>query len=205
MKRGLIVSLFVLFLISPRPLPVSATDSRSVKKVPRSGTVILHLLKTPGLKLPDSKWEVAYELRMLPESRLFEERAKLNDRSTEHAGDLIKKGALAKLLDSLTGQTMLLQIPFNADTLDKLKNQPADRLAPGQDTKSQAFVFYSIISVHDAKLKKTLAIPVCRTWDFANFPEARFEINIEISDDERVDVRSSSLKTRGITRPGRTK
>jgi hypothetical protein len=100
---------------------------------------------------------------------------------------------------------MLLEIPFDTATLDKLKNQPADRLAPGHETEAQTFVFYSIISVHDSKLKKTLTIPVSRTWDFANFPEARFEINIEISDDERVDVRSSSLKSRGIALPRRTK
>ncbi|MDX6574633.1 MAG: hypothetical protein QOE96_586 [Blastocatellia bacterium] len=205
MKKRLVTILFVLFLTSLGPLPVSGTDSRSLQKVPRSGIVSLHLIKAPGLNLPGSKWEIAYELRMLPESRLFQERAKLDDRSTEHAGDLVKKGTLAKSLSSSNGQTMLLEIPFDTATLDKLKNQPADRLAPGHETEAQTFVFYSIISVHDSKLKKTLTIPVSRTWDFANFPEARFEINIEISDDERVDVRSSSLKSRGIALPRRTK
>jgi hypothetical protein len=205
MKKRFVTILFVLFLASLGSLPVSGTDSRALQKVPKSGIVSVHLLKAPGLNLPGSKWEIAYELRMLPESRLFKEQRKLNDSSTEHAGDLIKKGALAKTLESSIGQKMLLEIPFDATTLDKLKNQPADRLAPGQDTKAQTFVFYSIISVHDSKLKKTLIIPMCRTWDFANFPEARFEINIEISDDERVDVRSSSLKSHGITLPRRTK
>jgi hypothetical protein len=205
MKKRFATILFVLFLTSLGTLAVSGTDSRSLRKVPRSGIVSLHLMKAPGLNLPGSKWEIAYELRMLPESRLFQERAKLADGSTEHAGNLIKRGTLEKSLSTSIGQTMLLEIPFDAATLDKLKNQPADRLAPGQDTKAQTFVFYSIISVHDAKLKKSLTIPVSRTWDFANFPEARFEINLEISDDESVSVKSSSLKSRGITIPRRTK
>jgi len=199
MKRRLVTILFVLFLISRGPLPVTGTNSRALQNVPRSGTVTLRLLKAPGLNLPDSKWEIAYELRMLPESRLFQERKKLNDNSTEHAGDLIKKATLGKSLESSTGQTLLLEIPFDAQTLDKLKNQPKDRLAPGEDAKSQIFVFYSVISLHDAKLKKTFIIPVSRIWDFANFPEARFEVDVEINDDASYYVRSSSRKTPTIT------
>lgn len=199
MKRRLVTILFVLFLISRAPFPVAGTNSRPLQKVPRSGIVTLRLLKAPGLNLPGSKWEIAYELRMLPESRLFQERAKLNASSTERAGDLIKKATVAKSLSSSSGQTLLLEIPFDAPTLDKLKNQPKDRLAPGEDAKAQTFVFYSVISVHDAKLKKTLTIPVGRTWDFANFPEARFEVNVEINDDASYYVRSSSRKTPAIT------
>jgi hypothetical protein len=205
MKRPLATILFVLLLSARGPAPVAATRSRTLQKVPRSATVAVHLLKAPGLNLSGSRWEIAYELRMLPESRLFQERAKLNESSTEHAGDLIKKATLAKSLASSTGQTLLLNVPFDAPTLDKLNNQPVDRLAPGADVNAQTFVFYSIISVHDARLKKTLTIPVSRIWPFAVFPDARVEINIEISDDERIDVRSSSLKSRGMTIEGRVK
>jgi hypothetical protein len=200
MRRSLAAILFVLFLISwGTPTPVGAIESRASQRVPGSATVTVHLLKAPGLNHPGSRWEIAYELRMLPESRLFEERAKLNESSTEHAGNLIGKATIARSLQSAKGQTLLLNVPFDALTLDKLKNQPRDRLATGADARAQTFVFYSVVSVHDAKLKKTLTIPVSRTWDFANFPDARFEINIAISDDERIDVRSSSLKSRGIT------
>jgi hypothetical protein len=206
MKRRLVTILFVVFLISRGPLPVAGTNSRPLQKVPRSATVMIRLLKAPGLNLPGSKWEIAYELRMLPESRIFQERAKLNESSTEHAGDLIKKATLAKSLDSSIGQTLLLEIPFDAPTLDKLKNQPVDRVPPGEeDVKFQVFVFYSVISVHDARLKKTLTIPVSRIWDFANFPEARFDVNLEINDDESYNVRSSSRKTPTITIQRRTK
>ena len=205
MKRRLVTILLVLFLISRGPVSVPGTNSIPSQKVPTSGTITLRLLKAPGLKLPGSKWEIAYELRMLPESKLWDERAKLNESSTERAGDLIKKATLAKSLNSSTGKTLLLEIPFDAPTLARLKDQPKDRLAPGEDAKSQVFVFYSVIRIHDAKLNKTLIIPVGREWDFANFPEARFEINIEIGDDERIDVRSSSPKSRGITIQRRTK
>jgi hypothetical protein len=205
MKRPLAVILFVLFLISRAPAPVAATNSRVSPKVPRAATVTIRLLKAPGLNLPGSKWELAYELRMLPESSLWQERGKLKEGSTERAGDLIKKASLAKSLASLTGQTLLLEIPFDVPTLEKLKNQPEDRLAPGQDAKSQIFVFYSVISVHDGRLKKTLTIPVTRIWDFANFPDARFEVNIEINDNEGVNVRSSSRQTPALTIQRRTK
>lgn len=158
MKIRLATMVFVLLLISPRPAPVTGTTLVAVQRVPRSAIVTINLRKAPGLKLPGSKWEIAYEFRVIPESRLWPERDKLKEGSTERAGDLIKKASLAKSLASSTGQTLLLDIPFNAPTLDKLKNQPEDRLAPGQDAKSQIFVFYSVISVHDAKLKKNLTI-----------------------------------------------
>ncbi|MEA2205281.1 MAG: hypothetical protein QOE77_2057 [Blastocatellia bacterium] len=204
MKRWLFTISFLLCLMSRGSVPVAGTNSRPLQKVPRYGVVTVRLMKAPGLNLPGSKWEIAYELRMLPESRLFQERAKLNDNSSERAGDLIKKATLAKPLASASGQTLTLEIPFDALTLEKLKHQPADRLAPGQDAKSQIFVFYSVINVHDAKLKKTLTIPVARIWDFANFPGARFEINIEIGNDETFNVKSSSLKSRDITTQRRT-
>src|SRR5882672_5967809 len=199
MKRRLAKILFVFLLISLGLSPVAGTDSRALPKVPKSAIVTIRLLKAPGLNLPGSKWEIAYELRILPESSLWQERAKLKEGSTERAGDLIKKATLAKSLASSIGQTLLLEIPFPASTLDKLKNQPEDRLAPGEDAKSQIFVFYAVISLRDAKLKKTLTIPVSRLWDFANFPDARFEVNIEINDDESYNVRSSSRKTPNIT------
>ena len=111
-KKRLVTILFVLCLISRGPWLVAATNSRALQKVPRSATITLRLLKAPGLNLPGSKWEIAYELRMLPESRLFQERAKLNESSTEHAGDLIKKAMLARSLESSTGQILLLEVPF---------------------------------------------------------------------------------------------
>jgi len=205
MKRRLATFLVVLFLISRAPAPVAATNWRALHEAPRSATVMIRLLKAPGLNLPGSKWEIAYEFRILPESSLWKERAKFKDGSTERAGDLIKKAELEKSLGSAIGHTLRLDIPFNASTLDKLKNQPEDRLAPGQDAKSQVFVFYSVVKVHDARLKKTLTIPVTRIWDFANFPDARFEVNIEITDDETINVRSSSIKSPTINLQRRPK
>lgn len=205
MKRRAATILFVLCLISRGLSPAAGTNSRALQKVPRSATVTIRLLKTPGLNLPGSNWEIAYEFRMLPESSLWQERGKLKEGSTERAGDLLRKATLAKSLASSIGQTLLLEIPFTAPTLAKLKNQPVDRLAPGEDAKSQIFVFYAVISVHDAKLKKTLTIAVTRVWDFANFPEAQFEVNLEINDDESYNVRSSSRKTPTITIQRRTK
>src|SRR2546423_13088204 len=144
MKKRLATILAVVFLISRGPSSVAGTNLLALQKVPRSGTVTLRVLKAPGLNLPGSNWEVAYELRMLPENRLFQERAKLNESSTERAGDLIKKATLAKSLASSTGQTLLLEIPFDAPTLAKLKIQPKYRLALVDASQSQVFVIYLV-------------------------------------------------------------
>src|SRR5947208_179614 len=128
MKRRLAVIVAVLLVLSRGPAPMAGTNLPTLQRVPSSAIVTIQLLKAPGLKLPGSKWEIAYEFRVIPESRLWPERDKLKEGSTERAGELIKKATLAKSLDSSQGQTLLLKIPFDAPTLDKLKNQPVDRL-----------------------------------------------------------------------------
>ncbi len=200
MRRRPDLTLAVIFIVTAGS--VSLTPAKGFpgpQGIPRSANVEVRLLKAPGLNLAGSKWEVAYEFRIIAESNLFAERKKLNEGSTEHAGDLIKKATLASSLMSPNSQRLTLQIPFTSTTLDRLKHQPADRLAPGEDRNSQVFLFYAVITVHDAKLRKTLTIPVTRTWDFANFPDARFGVSVEIDSDGSYSVRSSSRKTPTIT------
>lgn len=199
MKTRLAVKMCPMLLILFADLSQLTAHGRLSQPVPRSAMVTVRLLKAPGLNLPGSKWEIAYEFRIMPESLLWSERGKLNDSSTEHAGELIKKASMEKSLETSVSQTLSLQIPFDTNTLSKLRNQPADRLAPGHETKSQIFVFYAVVSVHDSKLKKTVILPISRIWDYANFPDARFEVTVEINDDSSYYIRSSSIKSPGIT------
>jgi hypothetical protein len=199
MKLRLVAGLCLLALIGGSdlsPLPALARISRTV---PRSALVTVKLLKAPGLNLPGSKWEIAYDFRLLPESRLWAERSKLNGSSTEHAGDLIKRATAAKSLATPAGQTMSLQIPFDADSLAKLRAQPLEQAAIDSESKAQVFVFYAVISVHDAKLNTTVTLPISRIWDFSNFPDAQFEITVEINDAGNYKINSSSIKSKGIT------
>jgi len=178
------------------PLPALG---RFRREPPRSALVTVKLLKAPGLNLPASKWEISYDFRLMSESRLWAERSKLNESSTEHAGDLIKQATEGKSLATPAGQTLSLRIPFDANSLARLREQPLDKSASDAELKSQIFVFYAVISVHDAKLKRTVTMPMSRVWDFSNFPDAHFEVTVEISDATTYSIKSSSIKSNSIT------
>jgi len=199
MKKSLRLILLVLLAVSSGPSHLTVAHLRASSPVPRSATVTIRLLKAPGLNLRQSKWEISAELRIIAENRMFSEREKFKDDSTERAGEIIKSATLSRSLGTPSGQSLILEIPFSAAVLEKLRNQPADRLAAGADVNSQVFLFYSVITVHDAKLGKTLTIPVNRVWDFANFPAAVFDVNVEIGDDGGYSVKSSSVKSPGLT------
>jgi hypothetical protein len=206
MKRpvgmGLVVLVFLVLGSLPRMV---VADQGSPREVPRSATVEILLLKAPGLNVTGSKWEIAYEFRITNEASLWTEREKFKGTSEERVGDLLKQATVKNSLESPKGQKLIFEIPFTAETLERLRNQPKDRihmtaatmtpenikLNEEQELKCQIFLFYSVISVYDAKLKKTLTMPVSRIWDFAIFPEARFEVKIEINDNGSYNVNSS--------------
>jgi hypothetical protein len=200
MKNPVGMVLVLGFLMMAKPLSI-ITDARGLASIPKVAMITLRLANAPGLSLSASKWEVAYEFRIIAESNLWNERAKLKEGSTQRAGDLIKQGTLAKSLGSPHGQTLLIKIPFPPATLEKLENQPKDRQVPGQDTHSQVFLFYAVFTIRDAKLNKTITVPVLRQWDYANFPQARFEIEIAVNNDGGYSVNSSHTKSpkNGIT------
>jgi len=199
-----------VFLVAFSLPRMVAADPEPPTQVPRSATVQILLLKAPGLNMRNSKWEIAYEFRITNEMSLWEaaKRRRLNGSGEERIGNLIKQGTFAKSLESQTGQELVLQIPFTAEVLEKLRNQPASRinltaatstpenikLNDEQEAKSQVFLFYAIVSVHDARLNKTITIPVNREWDFMNFPDATFEVKIEITGADSFTVNTSRIK-----------
>ena len=193
MKRPLGMGVVVLMFLVLGSLPrMVVADPGSPREVPRSATVEILLLKAPGLNVAGSKWEVAYEFRITNETSLWTEREKFKGKSKERVGDLLKQATVKNSLESPQGQKLVLEIPFTAETLERLRNQAKDRLnitpttpenvklINEQELKSQVFLFYAVVSIYDARLKKTLTIPVSCVWDFMNFPEARFEVKIEI-------------------------
>jgi hypothetical protein len=175
--------------------------------IPKTATVEINLLNAPGINEAGSRWEIAYEFRIASDATLWEawRLGKAKAESKARVGELVKEGVVKKTLRSPENRKVLLQIPLSIQIQERLRNQPRDlvKITPGkmspeeiklsreQEMKSQAFLLYSTLNIYDAKLKRTLIIPASFTWSFASYPEARFEIKLEINSDGSYSVNSS--------------
>ena len=193
-------------------LAASSTPSNLLKSVqasqeiPKAATVRITLVNAPGINDEGSRWEIAYELRIINQAAEWQawKQGKFKGGSEERVGELIREGSVKQLLRSPQNRRVVFKIPFSPEIQERLKNQPRDlvKFTPGnitpeeiklskeQEMKLQVFLFYSTLSIYDAKLKRNFIIPVSRTWPFNNFPDARFEIKIEIHDDGGYSVHS---------------
>lgn len=172
------------------------------QEVPKAATIEIVLLTGPGVNDEGSKWEIAYEFRITNEAAneaaFFEARKQGKPQGTEaRVGELIKAGDVKQLLRSAENHKFVLQIPFGPEIQERLRNQPREhaKIAPGprtpeinmllqeQEIKFQVFMFYSVINIYDARLKKNIIIPVPQEWSFATYPDARFGFKIEINSD----------------------
>lgn len=52
-----------------------------------------------------------------------------------------------------------------------------------EDAKFQLFMFYSVINIYDAKLKKNFVLPIDQSWSFIKYPDLRLGFTIEIDSD----------------------
>jgi len=201
------------FLITNNVAAVS--NFQSSDAVPKSVNIELVLLKAPGLIMSGSSWEIAYQFRITNALSMWTERDKFRGASQERGGDLIKEGDVKKMLQTRDNQNVVFQIPLSPEIQQRLKDQPRElskltsgsqtpeqiRLLREQERSSQVFLFYSVVSIRDAKLGKTFTIPVNRVWDFVDYPEAKFQIRIEINNDGsyRVDSQDPKKPKDGLT------
>ena len=174
----------------------------SSQEVPKAATIEIVLLRAPGIDDEGSQWEIAYEFRITNEAdneaAFFAARKQGKPQATEvRVGELIKEASVRKPFRSPENHKFVLEIPFSPEIQELLKGQPGEhvKIGPGpitqetyrsykeQDTKFQLFRFYSVINIYDARLKKTILIPVNQEWSFANYPDARFGFKIEINSD----------------------
>lgn len=181
----------------------SAAQTAPSDQIPTSAIIQLTLNKAPGLRMPETKWDVSYELRLTTEADLWEA-SRSGKSNSERVGDLLKQGTTPETPTSPNGQTLTLEIPFDKPTQERLRNQPKSRvnISAGtvtaeniqrlkeQERRSQVFMLYTIVNVNDGKLKKRVVIPISRGWDFSSHPDARFSIDIEISDDSTYSWKS---------------
>jgi hypothetical protein len=174
---------------------------------PEAATVRILLINAPGINVEGSRWEIAYEFRIANQAAEWEawKRRKLKGGSEERLGELIKEGTLKGTLRSLENRGIVLKIPFSPEIRERLGNQPRDpvkitsgqttpediKLLKEQEIKSQIFYFYPVINIYDAKLKKNLIISQPFSWSFGNYPDARFELTVEIDRDGGYSIKSS--------------
>lgn len=173
------------------------TSQLPAREVPKSATVEIVLLKAPGIDDAGSHWEMAYEFRIsneaANEAAFFE--ARKQGKPEARVGELIKDADLKKTLRSSENHKFVIDIPLSPAIQERLRNQPIEHLKiePGtitpernkqlkeQETKFQVFMWYSVINIYDAGLKKNILIPVNQEWSFAKYPDARFGFTIEIN------------------------
>jgi hypothetical protein len=177
------------------------------QEIPKTATVEIILLGAPGINEEGSNWEIAYEFRIANQATCYEawKQGKFKDGSRERVGELIKEGDVKKIFQSRENRKVLFQIPFSPQIQEKLRNEPRNRFkfTPGkitpeeiklsreQEMRAQSFLFYSVINLYDARLKKTLMIPARFHWPFGSYPQARFEIKIAINNDGSYSVNTS--------------
>jgi hypothetical protein len=204
LSLNLVAVLFLAAAGAPTDSPLSA---RTSQVIPRAATVKIILLKAPGLNDEGSRWEIAYEFRIINQADEWQawKQGKFKAGSRERVGELIKEGGGKATLRSPKNREVIFYIPFSPDIQKRLRNQPRDRvkiasgeMAPEdikllkeQEMKSQVFLFYPIINIYDAKLKKNFIISYPQTWGFDDNPQARFEIKVEINNDGSYKVNTS--------------
>jgi hypothetical protein len=190
---------------------------KASQEVPKTATIKVVLLNAPGINDEGSRWEIAYELRLANEITLWKawKQRQVNGGSELRVGDFIKEGVFRRSLQSPKNREAIFHIPLSPDIQEKLRNQPMERVRDSQsqrtpeeikqlkeqEIKSQVFMFYEVIKIEDAKLKKNFIIPASRSWAFGDHPDAQFEIKVEINSDGGYNIKyngesSSSTKKR---------
>ncbi|HUQ32718.1 MAG TPA: hypothetical protein VM095_11395 [Pyrinomonadaceae bacterium] len=207
MKRPLSLNLAAILFLAVGGLPDNLRASmKASQKVPKAATVKIVLLNAPGMNDEGSKWEIAYEFRIANEITLWKawKQGQSNGGSDQRVGELIKEGAIKAKLRPSKNCEVVFHIPFSPEIQERLRNQPRERvktlsgqrtpeeirLLKEQEIKSQVFLFYTVINIYDAKLKKNLIIPVSRSWNFDSNLQAQFEIKVEINSDGSYSVKS---------------
>jgi hypothetical protein len=200
--RSFLLNAIAILLLATNGLSQNARGRQQSlsEKAPTSAIIEVALVNAPGINDESSKLEIAYQLRITNESTFYEalNQGKFKPGSEERVGELVREASVVKKpLRSLKNREVVFRIPLRPEIRERLRNQPKDRinlraasansenirLSREQEKSAQVFLFYSTLNVYDASLKRNIIIPVWRTWMFNNYPEARFEIIIEISSD----------------------
>lgn len=212
MIRVLLLAVASVFFLSPgNVLREAEPGSPPAQEVPKIATVEI-MLNAPGIASPESNWEIAYELRLASDAVLWQaSKQRQNGNGRERVGDLIKEGGVKKTLRLPQDQKMVFQIPLNPDIQERLRNQPRApvkipsgtpspeeiKLLSEQEMLRQSFQFYSVINIYEGKLKRKFIVPASFSWPYADHPQARFEIKVELNSDGSYNVKTPLPKNTG--------
>jgi hypothetical protein len=213
MIRAFSLSLAAILFLAPGSLALTLdADSLTSQEVPKAARIEIVLLNAPGSNNHQSNWEISYEFRIANDSMLWEawQERKVKGGREQRVGDLIKNGVVKKNIRSPEDRKLTFEIPLSPEIRKRLSNQPRGSITPTsekttpanimlsreQEMKSQSFQFYSVINIYDGKLKKTLVIPASFSWPVAKYPQAQFQIKVEINSDSSYSVNTTlPLKT----------
>lgn len=198
MKTLCTVFLSGLLFVAGGFAQVKKEESNSALK---AATIKITLLDLPGANLEKSKWEIAYELRIITRKELDAAvvDGRLNLDADKKIGEFIAKGSFIKnALSKKENREAILTVPLD----EKIQKKLADELeiinkpgaAPNDNSlesqaerrvKAQTFVMYANVLVYDAKLKKNILVPF--NWllpfaRFAHFPGANFQMTFQITE-----------------------
>jgi len=178
-----------------------------VQQVPKEATVVVDLRRAPGINDDESNWELSYEFRIANDTDIWEawKESKIRGGSDQRLGALIKEDVVKRNLRTVANRRVVIAIPLGREIQERLRNQPRvlvkvhpGRMTPEdikllkeQELRSQSFFLYAVINVHDAKLKKTVIIPATFSWPFLNYPQARFQIMVDINNDGSYSVNTT--------------
>ncbi len=187
-KILLFAFLAVLLLAAPGFSQPSEKASNSERHIPAGATIEIVLINTPGINDETSRWEIDYQFGMVTDALLIEAHKRGDD---DRIDDLIKQGSITQPLKPTENRKVTLQFPLNSDIQTLLMNQPSVSSEASmrqmtleqsreRERRAQNFRFRSIVEIYDARLQRKVIVPLVGAWPYAVFPDARFEISIQI-------------------------
>lgn len=206
--------LTLIFLLSSLCFAQSEISSAD-SKIFKNADIKINFLDLPGKDLKASKWEIAYELRLVDNDTFMEavkaETFKYMNEDKQRFGEVIDKGSFSKTnLSDETNRTVTLNFPLNTNFQARLAKHFAARVPANieyddstkdlfkkQENESQLFLFYATALIYDAKLKKNIITPFSWILPVRRNPDGKFELYLEIEE-------NGGIK-KGVIVPGKEK
>jgi hypothetical protein len=196
--------LAVLLLAAPGFSQRTEKASAPARSIPTSATIEIVLVDAPGINDEASRWEINYKFGMITDALALEAHKRGDE---DRIGELIKQGSIKQPLKPTENRKIILQFPLSAEIQELLKDQSPmpDQanmtLEQSRDYErhAQNFRFHSIVEIYDARLQRKVFLAIGNTWSYFTFPDARFEIKIQIDAKGDYSVKYPRPNGRGKT------
>lgn len=178
MRKLLLILLACFFFSGAAEAQKGKRKAGKSSAAPNAASIKIDFLGSPGIGLAETTWEMSYELRMLDEaafeSAVAAGKLKKMDITDDKLGVKLASGNFNKSsLADAANRTQMVSIPFSEETRKKL----------GGMKNRQVFLFYGAAAIYDAKLKKSIAIPLSWAWLSEVYPQAKFGMGFKVEED----------------------